>query len=271
MSQQTPTPEPDPTNPMNAVPPNAVPPTALPPAAVPPTAAFPSAGPSQSEFPADPQGVSPHVPSGSYSPSNNPPGHHPPRYIPASVTETSEGWRTAYHKEHKKVRILGLTTAAGAVLALVFGVWGITQMANTPSSVAGVIGGEGQRDGTITGPGMGGPAAAGRPGGGAGQGLAHGQAVAPPEGAIRGGLLENMLNADGTVNQSAVDQFASQMAAGDGPPAALLADMAAREVANGDLTQAQADQILAALGINGTSGSTSGTTPGAASSTTTTT
>ena len=218
---------------MNAVPPNAVPPTALPPAAVPPTAAFPSAGPSQSEFPADPQVVGPVAPFGD--------------------------WRAAYLKERKKSRILGMTTAAAAVLALVFGVWGIVQMTSTSNTVAGAFGTQGQADGYFGGPGVAGPGALG------------GQGMAPPDGAVRGGLLEQMLNADGTIDQSAVDQFATQMAAGNGPPAALLADMAAREVANGDLTQAQADQILAALGINGTSGSTSGTAPGAASSTTTTT
>ena len=235
MSNHTPTPEPDPTHVVGAVPPAS---------AVPPTPALPSIPATQ-----------PQAASGQF-----PPGQPPSNlYLPgAGSADTAGDWHAAYLNERKKSRILGVTTAAAAVLAVVFGVWGIAQTASTPSAAAGAVGAQGQLDGNFGGPGMGGPGALG------------GQGMAPPDGAVRGGLLEQMINADGTINQTAVDQFKTQMSAGNGPPAALVADIAAREVAQGDLTQAQADQILAALGVSA-SASSGTTTSSSATSTLTTT
>lgn len=190
-------------------------------------------------------------------PRSQPPISQPPAVPPAGYPQQpADGWRDAYDKERKKFRIASAAAAVAAVIAVVALVWGVAQNQSS-STVAGGSGGQfaggaGQFPGDGQFPGYGAPGGQMGPGGQDGQG-----------GPGMGRIAEQLLNADGTVNTTAVAELKSQSESGTAPPLQVFAQIIPREVQHGDLTQAQADQILAALGV---SAATTTTSPKAAAS-----
>lgn len=169
---------------------------------------------------------------------------------PAEPMDPATAWRAAYTKERKKAQIFMGTTAAAAALALIFGVWGvvasIAAVASNSNERGFMSGQQFDRDGD--GPGMmgGGPLGNGSGNGPRGQGGQGGQ------GGGMGGNLNsamNLFNADGSLNQTAVADLKADLASGNGPSAAVIRNYVNRQVQRGTVTQAQADQALAALGL----------------------
>ncbi|MFI0433753.1 MAG: hypothetical protein ACH36H_11510 [Candidatus Nanopelagicales bacterium] len=161
----------------------------------------------------------------------------PPPYAP----QPAEGWRDAYDKERKKFHIASAAAAVAAVVAVVALVWGVAQNQASSTVAGGQFSGAGQMPGY-------GPGADGAQGGMGGPGMGG-----------PGRIQEQLLNDDGTVNSTAVAELKAQSEAGQGPPLEMLAQILPREVQRGDLTQAQADQILAALGLSAASANPSAT------------
>jgi hypothetical protein len=77
-----------------------------------------------------------------------------------------------------------------------------------------------------------------------------------------------LFNSDGSLNQSAVDEFKTHLSE-DPEDAAFLSQMLSRAVTAGAITQAQADKLVAALGINKASTATPAPTASASKAATT--
>lgn len=139
-------------------------------------------------------------------------------YAEHPVTTSTPDWHDKFQSERKKARILGATTVASALLAVGVGAWGLNAQGASVSS---------------------------GPGGGAGQfgppGSSTGQ-FAPPGTSNSGAqdLAGTLLNSDGSVNTDAVEQLVAQA------PDGMLDQILSMAVQNGELTQAQADEIAAA-------------------------
>ena len=147
---------------------------------------------------------------------------------PTPPPQTDQPWQSMYTAERKKARVLGATTVAASLLAVGLGAWGLNAQGASTTAGPGQFGGPGATS-QFGPPGTNGNSSQGMPG---------------PAGMDLGSQL---LNSDGSVNADAVEAFVQQL-----PPGAL-AQILARAVQNGELTQDQADQIAAAAGTDSTS------------------
>lgn len=180
------------------------------------------------------------------------PGWQPPN---PSEQEPVGGWQQAYHKAKTRSQVFMATTALAGVLAVALGAWGIAQAVTSDSGSRLA-----SQSGTFSGPG-GGPGGGQLGGGqlGGGRGMADGDGgglgggMGPGGGLAQDGTgrgpLGQLLNSDGSLNQSAVDEFKAHLTQ-DPQDATFLSQMLSRAVTAGALTQAQADKLIAALGIN---------------------
>lgn len=182
-----------------------------------------------------------------------------------------EGWQAAYEKSHRQSRIFMATTAVAGVLALGLGAWGVAQAASTDVGTSAVsqtipgggLGQGGQGPGGLGQGGLGqGGLGQGAPGGGQGMG-------APGQGGPGiGGLADTFFNSDGSLNQTQVDQLKQMLTTGNGPTLAGFKQILTHAVSDGDITQAQADKLLAALGSASGGGTGQSVAPSTGTSTT---
>lgn len=154
----------------------------------------------------------------------------PPSSLPSpSPVAGGDDWQAQYLKSRRLVRILAITTAAASVLAIVFAIWGFSQMnAAKQQPNAGRFGSMG---------GYGGP-----PGGGFGGG---------------GAFVTRFFNSDGSLNTAEVEQFKERASSGNGPGLERFGEALQRAVQEGSITSAQAAELSAALGISSTGSATS--------------
>ncbi|MDP4013626.1 MAG: hypothetical protein U0990_06570 [Candidatus Nanopelagicales bacterium] len=180
-----------------------------------------------------------------------PPTGAPGATYAAPPVQPSPGvtWHDMYTQEQRKTRALLVTTIVAAVLFFGAAAWGIGRASSLP--VMGPVGM------TLNGP--------DGPGGMIGRG--PGGMIGGPEGKVRGpggmrgsqgqGMLQRFFNEDGSLNKEAVaahkDFLASQGSDGmSGVMASHLRRGLAASVASGQLSQAQADELLSALGVSAT-------------------
>ena len=165
------------------------------------------------------------------------------------VSEPAEGWQAAYEKANRKSRIFMATTGVAAVLALGLGAWEGPKPPPHPVSASRDRATRRRRTGrywfwrsrcrrsrcrrdtrwTRTGMGS----------------TWHRR---PRRGPGMGGLASNFFNSDGSVNQAQVEQLKQMLSSGNGPTLAGFKNLLTHAVTDGELTQAQADKLLAALG-----------------------
>lgn len=165
---------------------------------------------------------------------------------------TPESWQEQYQKERRRSRILmGTTAVAGALFAgsLFYAVAQTNTV--TPAGFngpgQGFQGGPGQGQG---GPGM------GRGGSGWGDGDGYGGPGMMRGQVPMGGFVEHFFNSDGSLNEDLAAQFKQELQdRGTAFEQQLQAEIA-REVAKGDITQKQADELSAALGLSSSSNTT---------------
>ncbi len=171
------------------------------------------------------------------------PGWQPPN---TAEQEPAGGWQQAYHKARSRSQIFMATTALAGVLAVALGAWGIAQEVTSDSGSRLA-----SQSGNFSGPGGG--QLGGRGGMSDGGGMGSGGDMGPGGGMAQDGTgrgpLGQLFNSDGSLNQSAVDDFKAHLSQ-DPQDAAFLSQMLSRAVTAGALTQAQADKLMAALGIN---------------------
>ena len=196
------------------------------------------------------------------------PGWQPPN---TAEQEPAGGWQQAYLKARSRSQIFMATTALVGVLAVSMGAWGIAQavtsdsgsrLASQSGNFSGPGGGQlGGRGGMNDGGGMG-------PGSGVGPGDGMGPGGGMAQDGTAPGPLGQLFNSDGSLNQSAVDEFKTHLSE-DPEDAAFLSQMLSRAVTAGAITQAQADKLVAALGINKASTATPAPTASASKAATT--
>lgn len=175
-------------------------------------------------------------------------GESGPAPSPAPIVD----WRQRYEDERRRSRIFLATTAiAGALLV---GSLFYASAQGDPTTSTFDRSGPGLQDG------RGGPGMSGHDdnldGRTAPDGMGPGTGTDPsdPGARVWGGVLEQLFNADGTMNATAVEQFQQQVAALDEAGQQQLAAHIASDVTRDHLTQEQADELLAALGLTSDAG-----------------
>lgn len=149
-------------------------------------------------------------------------------------------WQDRFERERRRSRVFMATTAVAGAL-VVGSLFYVSAQGSSPDSAA-MMGPEMQDNG-----GMGREMAPGMPG-------QDGDARGPgrrgdshPRGF--GGAVEQLFNADGSLDTEAVEQFKERIAGLDAEGKQALAQHIAWDVVRGHLTQEQADELLAALDL----------------------
>lgn len=158
-----------------------------------------------------------------------------PEPAPAPLVD----WQDRYEKEHRRSRIFMATTAvAGALL-----VGSLFFAAAQGSSTDATAFGPGMQDRSGTGRGMA-PGMPDQDGDASDPGM-----MGDRHGMGFGGAVEQLFNADGSLNTAAVEQFKEQIAGLDAAGQQALAEHIAGDVTRGHVTQDQADELLKALDL----------------------
>ncbi|MCU0297280.1 MAG: hypothetical protein MUF33_02030 [Candidatus Nanopelagicales bacterium] len=142
---------------------------------------------------------------------------HSTEQLPTQAPEQTT-WQSMYRSERKKARILGASTVAASLLAVSAGAWGLSNAGSATSPTPGQFGGPGTSQ----------------------MGPQAGQGMMPGQGSAAEDLASALFNDDGSVNTSALEQFVATSPGGD------ITQFLTFAVTNGELTQEQADALIAA-------------------------